>query len=483
MASSDTRLVILLSPRSRGGLSDEVRLMEALDNGGLLDRVALCVNSEIVAQHGRAAAACAESGWRWDESLADVLNAAKIETIAVVSLRSADMADTGYAEETQALESVQRLLPAATGGNLRQMTVCPADTVADRRAEAAQSALWDCHLVCDTHAAASGDLPRRPLSDPESVDSRTQALMVGLCAAGGWADPAEGYSDNDYHDGGLMPVRFCHASLRAVYAPHMERIERSRFVPHRPPWPVPHGAGCEAAAPSAVPSWEIVNQTAEMLQLRCKKPAATQPKRSKRTLKMWRRLPLPAQQTDEERALRVFLGRLGADTSDALMGGTTESQNASRDYCLAAMRQDGIEVVAAHLERSGFKLRDGAAESNKATPHAWNNLYQLCLSLVDGGTMPEGIQRPAGTHGSRLAWTEANAIVPPDLLNNNYDDDEGSLQPPVSAPRSADTANGADATPAQISEEPTATSKTSTRPKIRQQNRGYGTKTPTTLPG
>ena len=450
MASSDTRLVILLSSRSRSDLSDEVRLLEALDNGGLLDRVALCVNSEIVAQHGRAAAACAESGWRWDKSLADVLNAAKIETIAVVSLRSADMADTGYAEETQALESVQRLLPAATGGNLRQMTVCPADTVADRRAEAAQSALWDCHLVCDTHAAASGDLPRRPLRDPESVDSRTQALMAGLCAAGGWADPAEGYSGNDYHDGGLMPVRFCHASLRAVYAPHMERIERSRFVPHRPPWPVPHGAGCEAAAPSAVPSWEIVNQTAEMLQLRCEKPAATQPKRSKRTLKMWRRLPLPAQQTDEERALRVFLGRLGADTSDALMGGTTESQNASRDYCLAAMRQDGIEVVAAHLERSGFKLRDGAAESNKATPHEWNNLYQLCLSLVDGGTMPEGIQRPAGTHGSRLAWTEANAIVPPDLLNNN--DDKGSL--PVSPPQSADTTNDAAATPTQASEAP-----------------------------
>ena len=123
---------------------------------------------------------------------------------------------------------------------------------------------------------------------------------------------------------------------------------------------------------------------------------------------------MPAQQTDEERALRVFLGRLGAGSAEDLLGGTAESQHASRAYCLKAMREHGIEDVAAHLERSGFKLRDGAAGANKATPAGWNNLYQLCLSLVDGGAMPEGIQRPGGTDGSRLAWTEAHAIVPPE---------------------------------------------------------------------
>ena len=271
---TDAKLVVLLSCRSRRGLSDEMLLLEALDNGGLLARVALCVNNEIVEHHGRAAAACAETGWRWSGSLTDVLNAAKIETIVVVSLRAAGMSDDEHAEETRALETVQRLLPAAAGGSLRQMTACPAATGASSRSEAAQSALWDCHLVCDTHAAPSGDLPRRPIRDPESADARTQALIAALSASGAWTDPGDGYRDADYHDGGLMPVRFCHASLRAVYAPHMERIERSRFVPHRPPWPVPHGAGCEAAAPLAVPAWEIVNQAAEMLQLRCLKPAA-----------------------------------------------------------------------------------------------------------------------------------------------------------------------------------------------------------------
>ena len=424
------RLVILLSPRPQSDLSDETRLLEALDNGGLLSRAALCVNSDVCAHRGRAAAVCAESGWRWTGSLADVLNAAKIEAIAVVSLRSAGMDDDDYAEEARALETVQGLLPTAAGSDMRQLTVCPAPSAACSRTEAAQSALWDCHLVCDTHAAASGDLPRRPVNDPESAESRTQALMAGLCAAGGWSDPAEGHVDADYHDGGLMPARFCHASMRVVYAPHMERIERSRFVPHRPPWPVPHGAGCEASAPSAVPSWDIVDQAAEMLHLRYQKPAAVQAEHSRRTPRMWRRLPLPAQQTDEERALKVFLGRLGADGADAVWGDTPQSQDESRSYCLEAMSEHGIETVAAHLERSGFKLRDGAVEANKATPGEWSKLYQLCLSLMDGGTMPEGIERPAGAHGSRLAWTEANAIVPPEpVAGEDHDASSPSALP------------------------------------------------------
>ena len=279
--------------------------------------------------------------------------------------------------------------------------------------EDAYSALWDTHLVCDTHATPSPNTARLPLGEADPAAVRSQIVMAGLCAVGGWNDASSGYEISDFQDGGLKPLRFCHASWRAVYSTHINKSERSRFIPHTPPWPVPQGAGCETASSGSVPPWETVNQAADMLQLRCRKPLEYSKKR-RRTFHLWRKLPLPTAQTQEERALRVFLSRIGLsalEPSSDKRNGSVSGQ-VSQQYCYEAMENQGLEQIAEHLERSGWNLSDGAAEANKPTPEAWTGLYRLCLSLVDGGAMPDGIERPLGANNSRLIWAETQAIVP-----------------------------------------------------------------------
>ena len=417
------RLVIFLTPLSTAECQPEVNLLRVFAQGGLLGRSVICQHAQLVQHRGQAAAASEDDGWRWTGQLSDVLNAAKITTLSVVSLRSAAMTAEDYRLEGGSLEAIKDLLPRDAERNVSQITVSPAD-VAHPRTEEAHSASWDCHLVCDPQSSPSKDLPQRFLDDATAAEARAQALLAGICASGGWVSHEDRYEVVDYHDGGLLPVRFCHASVRVVYAPHLDRIERSRFVPHRPPWPLPHGAGCEYAAPGAVPSWEMANQTADIMGLRCRKPTES-PSRKKHRFRVWRKLSLPAAQAHEERSVHLFLSRLGITDPDVLIE-TLASRESSKLYVLEAMQEHGIEKVAADIERSGFRFPDGAAEANKPTPEAWNVLYQLCFSLVDGGTIPKGVDRPRSvTGGRRLVWLDGAPIAPEALTDPQpHEDDE-----------------------------------------------------------
>ena len=203
--------------------------------------------------------------------------------------------------------------------------------------------------------------------------------------------------------------------MRAIYAPHSDRIERSRFVPHGSPWPLPSGAGCEAAIPGSVPSWDVVNQMTSLMGIRCKQPPSESDALPRYKFKIWRRLRRPLAQSSEERSLQIFLARLGIEDSELLFD-TMQSRQNSRDYCVQAMEEQGLEKVADDLEKSGFRLAGGSAEANNPTPEAWQCLYQLCFGLVDGGTLPDGIEHPATSNHGRLVWTETDGIVPEPFL-------------------------------------------------------------------
>ena len=404
--SPQARMIVLLA-------SDDTRadkpMLEALAASGVLHpSVVIAATGDVADQQGRARCASAETAWEPSEDLTSALNTRQFEEITVVSLRSGGLTASPYSRENRALAAVAALLPREAAEQMRKITVQSGgpDTL---RSHEALSAEWDCHLVCDTRAHPSIDTPLRTLT-AGAAEAAAQLLLAGLCAAGGWRDPHPGLTVSDYHDGGVMPARFVHAALRVVFAPNVEQTQDRRFVPHCAPWPVPEGAGCEAAAPGTVPGWDLVNQTAEMLQLRCRQPPepAAQPKTK---FRVWRKLPVPIAQTSEERAVQIFMSRLGIEDTDILMG-TVQSSEAAYTYCLDAMRTSGTEMVADELARSGFQLGDGAAEADRPTPGVWNSLYQLCLSLVDGGTLPEGAHRPTSAQEGRLVWVDVSAIVP-----------------------------------------------------------------------
>ena len=394
-------------------LRDATNFLRACSIGGLLGRVAVASITDVRELRGQADAYGGNDGFDATDTVQSVLNSVQISELAVLSVRTSAMRSADFGAEDRALEIIRDIVPDALSQHVRAVTVAPhlPHTTTE---DASYSAQWDCHLICSSRAAPSPSLQQSRLADSLPSEANAQALLAGLCAVGGWDGPSAGHVESDFQDGGLMPVRFCHASMRVVYAPHMDRSDRSRFIPHSSPWPLPQGAGCESASLSSVPPWEMVNQAADLLRFRCNKPDASGTVHSKR-FRLWRKLHLPTRQSSEERALRVFLSRIGFDDrADATSAEVTpqEVRQLSRQHCRDTMHDLGIETVAEHLERSGFELPDGAAEASKPTPSTWNDLHQLCLALLDGGTLPEGIARPLGPSGNRLVWTEAHSVIP-----------------------------------------------------------------------
>lgn len=430
MSTSDSnpcRLVLLLSnARDEPGFDDQRSLLAMMDEGGLLSSsVGICKARDLQQSSIAAPAACARSDWGlgagWD--LRDLLNATQIDEAVIVSIRDQEMND--WRVESDARRAIQDRLPTVLLAATRWLTVSPPDSRTVSNIDAL-SAEWDNHLICDRRAHPSSSTPLTLLNDTQQAAQ--QSLLVGLSAAGGLMDHEPVPLEADHNDGGVMPVRFAHASVRVVYGP-----SRIQFIPSHPPWPLPEGGGCEQAAAGTIPGLTLTTEAEQMMGFVCRpallpeEPTPTRRQRLQRW-KMWGDVPYATKRSPEEKAFVEFLRALGETDPEQKLDDARRGQSNIQEHCEALIEEHGVEYVGDTMIRAQFPTNDeAAAEAERSTPEVWRDLYGLCAALVDGGPLPGGVNRPEGPalEGAtppRIVWLDTDGIVPTrDALSRKVD--------------------------------------------------------------
>ncbi len=413
-------VLVLTLPETTQAAVDFLRVCAKL---GILQRTAITDFRKASEQQGEAQAWHCKSDHT--QSLSTVFNEQEVTAMSVLSLRPYGMTAEQYADEDYALQAIQNVLPTGLRNSLRLATVAPA-LPEGSAGDAPFSSYWDFHLVCDGRAASSGSQQSQTL-DAKSDAALAQALLAGLSAVGGWNCPSEGFTEITPHDAGIMGVRFCHASMRVICSTHTDYGARSGVIPQSTPWPLPHGGNSEAATFTSVPPKQVAVETAHVMELICHAPKPSPPFKSA-NIKFWEPVPTAAVQSDTEKAMWGLL------TATGFQDPNTETEDISVDYVAREQAMQahirylietgGIEAMEAALIESGVDIHgDVAAEAEKPTPKSWEALYQTCFSLVDGGQLPHGVERPQGQNSSQLVWLDTHKIIPPNtassLTNSN----------------------------------------------------------------
>lgn len=406
------RMVVLTSADSQDLTAPLLESLTMWCRAGMFGNV-VWTSAHDLKSHGYDAPSWFSSDGEWAQTtLGQAISSRALSEIWLAALRhpqgARDFSTTEQARsaEEEAHEAIGNLL--GSGVSFRSMTVGVASVGAEL-GFVDTSPLWDLHLIHDTKAEAHESTPKEIAAERAPLEL---CAMVALCASGGWRDAPGGLElPADRADGPIQPVRFVHCQVRILHTPSAARMALPSSMPVSPPWPLPNAAGVVRAMPTAVPPLSVAERLAVACQFRCDQPPYhPDPQEEFVLTRLWRGLfrpiPVPAAQSDQEVALRRLADRTGGLKDEDGHGVTR-------------LRLEGAEELIGlehHIRRSDFPLPGGSSGASRPTPSEWQTFREVMFGLADGGPLPGGVPLPRQGEGEdavRLVWTDPAGLAPP----------------------------------------------------------------------